>query len=658
MGYAGHSPPDVIKLGRVVRFLAALPAAQRFAVLKQWMLPSQPGAEPRAAMCYAPLESPPELFFAKGKQSQETAVSNGAAAASVPLAEQASPGTDGVICFSELLVAAAAESGKLEELAKVAKASTSNPHMADTISILTAFALQRDRDQLAKQADAIIESWQPSDQPGGRSMDQERPRPWSAHMIARAWLRSATFRSQGKQLAGLLQDYAVSARKRSLLSCIQRDLATCRVQECGGTLTPGTDPGLALWHSGGYYFASGSPVGTWPAWWVADKGTIVQLSGPEVDPLYFDYPLSGTFELSVDAYCNVAAEAAVEFGRFLFEPFWRSGKARMLIIGQREMVDRDLPEAECGRFNQLVIRVSPESVQYLCNGTLVYEDQDPSPTTPWLALLGRGTRTTAWRNLKLTGTPRVPQQVPLIDGERMEGWMSALYRGRVPRQLRAAGQGASRATASAAARRYTWYAADSVLHGPRVKSFKRDMMVQSWLAYHRSLRDGDTLSYEFFYQPGEKMVHPSLGRMALMLEPDGVRLHWITDIPHISVGDLSVDNTVTIAASQRGLRPLPLLADQWNRVTIAVTRDAATVALNGTEIYVHRLSATSNRMFGFFRYSSQTTAEVRRITLQGDWPQSLTDAQMAHPAVRSTTSKANQPCRAALVREVLRAAKQ
>ena len=43
MGYAGDSLPDVINLCRAVRFLDALPAAERYELLKAWMFPSERG---------------------------------------------------------------------------------------------------------------------------------------------------------------------------------------------------------------------------------------------------------------------------------------------------------------------------------------------------------------------------------------------------------------------------------------------------------------------------------------------------------------------------------------------------------------------------------------------------------------------------------------
>ena len=37
------------------------------------------------------------------------------------------------------------------------------------------------------------------------------------------------------------------------------------------------------------------------------------------------------------------------------------------------------------------------------------------------------------------------------------------------------------------------------------------------------------IEYEFFYDPDKAMVHPMLDRFTFLLEPEGVKLHWLTD---------------------------------------------------------------------------------------------------------------------------------
>ena len=49
------------------------------------------------------------------------------------------------------------------------------------------------------------------------------------------------------------------------------------------------------------------------------------------------------------------------------------------------------------------------------------------------------------------------------------------------------------------------------------------------------LEDGE-IDYEFFHEPGKAMVHPALGRLAFLIEPDGVKVHRITDAQHDRTG--------------------------------------------------------------------------------------------------------------------------
>jgi hypothetical protein len=238
----------------------------------------------------------------------------------------------------------------------------------------------------------------------------------------------------------------------------------------------------------------------------------------------------------------------------------------------------------------------------------------------------------------------------------MEGWMSPIYRERLPRQI---GQIAASDAQDVADVLSTpappadgdWSTREGVLRGRGLGALGTKLISQSWLTYHRPLRSGDTIVYEFFYQPGEKMVYPSIGRIAIILEPGGVHLHWITDVPHMAIGGLRPDNAVMVSDEQRGVRPLGLLPGAWNKMTIMMADDHVAFQLNGSDIYEHRLGPTDSRMFGLFYYKSQTMAEIRGIVLTGKWPGSLSASQLATLAARSDGSEtlAQQRGRAALV---------
>ena len=68
--------------------------------------------------------------------------------------------------------------------------------------------------------------------------------------------------------------------------------------------------------------------------------------------------------------------------------------------------------------------------------------------------------------------------------------------------------------------------------------------------------DGETLTYEFNYTPDETLVHPAVGRLAFLLNPSGVRTHWITDGEHEWTG-IEVDNAIIEPAFRRAAALLP-----------------------------------------------------------------------------------------------------
>ncbi len=93
---------------------------------------------------------------------------------------------------------------------------------------------------------------------------------------------------------------------------------------------------------------------------------------------------------------------------------------------------------------------------------------------------------------------------------------------------------------------------------------------QSRLYYHRPLADGDVVTYEFLYEPGQVMVHPSLDRLAFLLEPEGVRLHWMTAGSN-DLSGLPADNAIDEPASRRGPARLPLKPGGWNTVKLGLS---------------------------------------------------------------------------------------
>ena len=135
------------------------------------------------------------------------------------------------------------------------------------------------------------------------------------------------------------------------------------------------------------------------------------------------------------------------------------------------------------------------------------------------------------------------------------------------------------------------------------------------------LEDG-AVEYEFFYDPDKSLVHPMLDRLTFILDPNGVKLHWLTDGAS-ERSDKRFDNVADEPSCRRGPSRLPLKPKSWNAVRLAVAGDVVKLALNGVEIYERSIEPTNQRQFGLFQYTDKTEARVRSMTLTGAWPKKL-----------------------------------
>ena len=167
---------------------------------------------------------------------------------------------------------------------------------------------------------------------------------------------------------------------------------------------------------------------------------------------------------------------------------------------------------------------------------------------------------------------------------------------------------------------------DGVIHGKAAASAVEDEVAQSHLAYIRPCLDGETVAYEFFHEDGKTTAHPTLGRLAFLMESSGVRLHWLTSNANEWTG-LEPDNTLVEPLNRRGPRSLPLKSGEWNTVTMKLAKDKVSITLNGEEVYERPLDDFSGRHFGLYHDRNQSAVQVRNVVLSGDWPEKLSTEQ-------------------------------
>ncbi len=361
---------------------------------------------------------------------------------------------------------------------------------------------------------------------------------------------------------------------------------------------------------------------------------IGHVCAPWVDHLAFAYPLTGTFEISCEAFNGFWSEANIGFAGLMFEAWNQGSDNQVYPINAHEILHGPNPAELLDQFNPVTVRMQPDSLQVIGinPNEVLFEDSSPSKTSPFLFL--RTTWLSGFRKLRITGNPIIPREVALLSGDRMDGWMTSFYNESQPPTLtvrkRPAGA-PNPVTRSDDPNAYDWSTTESVLHGrrfPDLTAKNRQSGYQhgeSWAYYHRPLRDRERIRYEFFYKPGDDgtEVHPTLDRLVFLLQPDGVKLHWLTTnrSQEAEGAWVATNNIAEEPGHRRGPKLLPLKINDWNGAAIEIRNGHVRVELNDQLVYERPLEPAWGSRFGLYHDRTKTSSRVRNVVLSGDWPQ-------------------------------------
>ncbi|MDR3639221.1 MAG: DUF1583 domain-containing protein [Isosphaeraceae bacterium] len=625
-------PPVTAALSAVVFYLAGLPAAERFDRLRTWTMPAANRRSVRLLTAFLPERTPPAAFLAADHPG-------GTAGTTLPASCR-----DGIASTARLLIEAAQGSGQLDALAaELQAADAQHVENAGPLLVLTQIARGQGRAVEARVKLRLEAVRKERGNNGPRS--NARGVQWNDLLLAEACFEDSSLVPLGRDFSKELIEVAhrLWGNGAPFATHLNRS-AALRQARVEDSEWDGGDPGLSLWHPSSLRPNPTAPHGGVPPFWVAAEGHVAHIGGRSDDYLYFDYPLEGSFEFSLDFYHAGWNEANAGYGGFVFEHvhgnsgiLWPIGNHLPYQNQNVGVNPRRLLMVRPDDFNRLTIQVSPETVRYVVNGHTFYEDLAPSPTSPWLYLEAARERKTFYRNLALRGTPRIPREVRLTHADRLEGWVAHSYGESKYDRTADLQRGQSMAPGyrqnnGLRPEQHDWLGRDGLIIGRRLPSPERSAQPQGHLYYHRPLRDGDALTYEFYYEPGLVMAHPALDGIAFLIEPNGVRVHWMTDAIGEDWTGLRPDNAIEEAPFRRA-KP-PLKPGSWNVLSVRLKDGVASLALNGTSIYERPLESGNDRHFGFYHDRQQTEARVRNVVLKGDWPNALTPEQMANLLAR------------------------
>ena len=607
--------------------LQSLPAPERYALLRSWTMPAGEAA-PKAVRHFAGLlpDAPPPAVF---------------------LPERLPAYDDPLMSTFALLVEAARATGKLEELAgELEPLIQRNAPVAEFSLEARMLWLLVQLERQRPEATESLLSFDAFDEAIGTTLERaERVKfphtpgrcpveQYEYGLVAKAALRSPRTRDLGKRLHLKLLLKAQGYANFHMIVWLNRigGLGSIAATE-GATLRPSPDPGLKHWIPVDVASAASVNIFGSTSWWLATHNRIGHVSSPWVDHLVFAYPLTGSFRVECETFNALWSEANVAYAGLVFEPWNQAGDNQVYPYSGHEIVHGPNPREKTQMFNPVTIEVEPDLLRVHGLGQVLVEDPSPSPTSPFFAL--RTTWLSAFRRLQITGNPIIPREVRLLDDDRMEGWVSSFYGESQPPSLTLGQPIPNRpgavVTRSEAPGAYDWSTSEGLLHGRRVadaEMISRETGYrhgESWIYYHRPLREGDRIRYEFFYQPGEPLteIHPTLDRLAFLLRPDGVQLHWITaNRSTEGPGNwLPTDNRAEEPANRRGPIPLPLRANDWNAAAVEIRGEQVRIELNGALVYERPVEPGWGTRFGLYHDRLKSSSRIRNVVLSGDWPE-------------------------------------
>jgi hypothetical protein len=593
------------------RALSQLSSEAQFELLSKWSIPADSPAKIRVLTVLVPTLTPPlEFARALGERPRDT---------SFPISSIG--GVHGIFSTGWSLVVAARESGRLKrliaDLGPLVDKKVPNAEL-----LLTLARIADTRGDIFKVAEALSERvarLKNMTRVDGAESAVVDP---ADVVLACAALQQRTLRPLGEKLLAVLQDGKIGWPASRLQPFIRQAQATAVLgdldiaRELGGESQFG--PQLKYWVPvSGAQNGSNSPVLNGANWLVHD-GHVLHLSGAGRDALMLRYPLEGDFEFQCETQIGgrVATDGQVLYGGLGFQVL--GSDLHVTGAGGTLTAQRLCPfvhTLSLTSFNRLTLTSTLTLTTMSVNLHPMWKDKSGFKASPWLGLGSLDESRPLFRNLKLTGKPVVPRSVRMINSPLLRGWYSQVFGDR------------SNAVAEG---KPDWQLNDDVLEAARTESQTATPHLEHVLFYQRSLLDGETVSYEFFHKPGELDVSPTLGRVAFLLQPDGIRLRWLTDGQWDWTG-LAADNTVIEPLNRRGPRPLPLQANAWNRATLARKKDAVTLSLNDVVVYQRPIDWTGDHRFGFDRHESTTEVKIRNVVLTGDWPATLPQEFLDNP---------------------------
>jgi hypothetical protein len=354
--------------------------------------------------------------------------------------------------------------------------------------------------------------------------------------------------------------------------------------------------------------ASAHGRGPVPRWQFRDGG-VRHIGGDGHDYLYYQSPLRGSFTVEAELAADRWRET-----RLMYNGRWAGPDHTKTIVDLGNLSShwtsrRIEPPLEFDDWCLMKLVVETNQSTYFINDRQVHQHVSRDQADPWLAIVAGVNLSGGSRSIRITGTPEVPDELNLSLQNNLVGWTSHLYSEPVHSE---SVPGDDSIAWKKTARQITSEKIEEGTHRNR----------QSILRYHRPLLEDSVVTYDFFYTPGQTNVHPTLGRVVLLLESEGIKRHDLTDAQW-DRSEIPPDNATAVLEERRGPDRLPLKPDSWNHLQLTLDGDTIKLTLNDVDVYEAPVALSNQRQFGLFHFADETGVRVKNVTYRGNWPKSL-----------------------------------
>lgn len=361
-----------------------------------------------------------------------------------------------------------------------------------------------------------------------------------------------------------------------------------------------------------------------------DGERTTKLSGHEMDHLAFRGAVSGPFEVGCEAATLPGAFSELLVQGIAASPVHGGRQIRLSGFAKDErqlILDSPLETIESA--SHLRVVSDGRTATHFFNGRPIHERSATASSVPWVSLRSWRRTDADLGNIHVTGSLPVIDSVHLVSDPAIDGWCSYFDTDAF------AGDDQWRVISGEDQQRHLVSEKD----GSSANTFHETL-----LYYVRPIRWDAEISYEFLYDPGSTMVHPAIGHDALLIRPERIGVHRITD-GRQDRSRLRPDNFKLLSDTTTSDDRHPGLRNGWNHAAVCFEKDTLKLTLNGEVAATLQLLPGQSRTFGFFHYRDQTRAVVRNVVLTGDWPQrlpSMENQPLALPLITTLNEAADR----------------